>query len=81
MSDVPWESVLGPILFNISDTDSEVKHTLGKFGDDTKLWGAVHASEREDAIHRDLDRALAVGPAEPHEVQQIQVRGLAPGLR
>jgi len=56
MSDVPWESVLGPILFNISDTDSEVKHTLGKFGDDTKLWGAVDTQKGQDAIRRDLDR-------------------------
>ena len=56
MSDVPWEAVLGPILFNISDTDSEVKHTLGKFGDDTKLWGAVDTQEGQDAIRRDLDR-------------------------
>ena len=47
---------MGPILFNISDTDSEVKHTLGKFGDDTKLWGAVDTQKGQDAIRRDLDR-------------------------
>ena len=35
--------MLEPILFDIfiSDTDSRVDCTLNKFGDDTKLWGAV----------------------------------------
>ena len=49
---------MGLILFNIfiNDIDSGVKCTLGKFVDNTKLWGTVDGPVEQDTIQRDLDR-------------------------
>ena len=42
-SSVPWGSVLGPVLFNVSegDMDSGIKCALSKFVGDCKLGGAL----------------------------------------
>ena len=46
MSHVPQGSVLGLLLFDVIDKDSNsgIKHTLSKFVDNTKVCGAAHTS-------------------------------------
>lgn len=47
MSDVPQESVLEPILFNLlnSNINSGIEWTLSRFADDAKMSGAVGSLE------------------------------------
>lgn len=49
-SGVPWESILGPVLFNIciSDIGSEIERILNKLS-------AVDKIEGRNTIQRDLD--------------------------
>jgi len=58
MNSVPWESVLGPVLFDIfvGNMESGIKSTFSKFADDTKLSITVIMLEGRDALQRDLGR-------------------------
>ena len=64
MSGIPQGSILGLVLFNIfvSDMDSGIECTLGKFGDDTKLCGTVDTLEGRDVPSRGSWTGLRGGP-------------------
>lgn len=51
---VPQESVLGPSGFHIffSNMYNGIEGILGRFADDTKLWGVVDMQEGRHAIQR-----------------------------
>jgi len=57
-NNVPQESILDPVLFNIfvNGLDDEVNCTLSKFADDTKLEGVADMPESRAVIQRDLNR-------------------------
>ncbi|KAK4824711.1 hypothetical protein QYF61_017937 [Mycteria americana] len=58
ISGVLWESILGPILFNIfvNDLDDGAECKLRTFADDTKLGGVADMSDGCATIQRDLDK-------------------------
>lgn len=70
MSAISQQYILGPVLINIfiSDTVSGVKCSITKF------------TEHQGVQLEGMDSPEAVGPCKPHELQQGQGPGAAPGL-